>query len=84
MNTKLAVLPLVFLILSSYLSAGPDTCFASQYLASYPLSLKQAVKAPAHWDSDEWIMAGSLALAAGGLYLADPEIRRMNQGIKPG
>lgn len=73
---------MVVLATWSCLSAGPGPEFIPGYLASYPLSFKAAVNAPAAWGTDDWIVAGSLALAAGGLYLADPGLRRMSQEIR--
>lgn len=57
------------------LNAMDKPGFIQEYLLSYPRSAVVAVKEPFHWKTADWLKAGGVVLIAGGLYLADEEIR---------
>ena len=64
-----------FMAGSGQLNALVKPGFAVEYLLSYPRSATVAVKEPFHWKTADWFKAGGVVLIAGGLYLADEEIR---------
>lgn len=84
MGNRWILWPILLLACASGLGAEGGHGFFSNYLVSYPRSVKAAVGAPLTWGSDEWITAGSVVLVAGSLYWADPEIREMVQKGRTG
>lgn len=79
MNGRCALVLLALLLCVSGLNAVEEGGHFRRYLASYPLSVKEAATAPARWQTKEWVTAGGVALVAGSLIWADPPIRGFAQ-----
>lgn len=69
----------VSFLCASGLRAQEESGYFRQYLASYPLSVKEAAAAPARWQAGDWVTAGGVVLVAGSLFWADPQIREFAQ-----
>ena len=80
MNGRCTLVLLALLLCAFGLSAVEEVSHVRRYLASYPLSVKEAAAAPARWQAQEWITAGGVALVAVSLFWADPQIRDFAQG----
>ncbi len=73
---------IISLFLLSSLAAQQQETYTYYYLQSYPETVKQGIASPLKWQGKDWLAAGTIALSAGALYLADEEIRdffRRNQ-----
>lgn len=59
-------------------SCKPD----KNYIASYWTATKKIATGPLRWKQKEWIIAGSVAVVGGALYIFDDEIRQVFQKNK--
>ncbi len=58
--------------------------YTSQYLMSYPITIEKAVTSPLHWQTKDFMVAGSIVAIGTGLYFYDEDITDWVQDHREG